>query len=61
MDFVDKNIEKYVEALSDNESLLKEISEYIEIFISQGQYPLSTISSEFYISNYSLKIFGIGT
>ena len=29
MDFVDKNIEKYVEALSDNESpLLKEISEY---------------------------------
>ena len=29
MDFVDKNIEKYVEALSDKESpLLKEINEY---------------------------------
>ena len=42
MDFVDKNIEKYVEALSDNESLLsskKLMNILFEIFISQGCYP----------------------
>ena len=43
MDFVDKNIEKYVEALSDKESpLLKEINEYTINHVHQPR-TLSTI------------------